>query len=114
MIYAIGRRDELVRMYLETNDVARAEDQLQPGEVAFSVEKKERGVIRYRKRVYEVEPQPLVIPVDPRYRRDQELAATDWTQMADADLTPEKKLEWKAYRQALRDYPETEVWPDKP
>ena len=37
--------------------------------------------------------------------RDGELAACDWTQLADADLTEEKLAEWNTYRQALRDYP---------
>ena len=33
-------------------------------------------------------------------RRDQELAATDWTQLADS---PVDKVAWAAYRQGLRD-----------
>tara|TARA_R110002012_G_scaffold33001_2_gene96958 strand:+ start:706 stop:1029 length:324 start_codon:yes stop_codon:yes gene_type:complete len=40
-----------------------------------------------------------------RMIRDTELAACDWTQLADADLTEEKLAEWNTYRQALRDYP---------
>ena len=48
------------------------------------------------------------------------LRETDWTQMLDAPLTPEKKTEFTAYRQALRDIPQTYdnpddiVWPTKP
>jgi hypothetical protein len=43
----------------------------------------------------------------------------DWTQLADAPLTPEKKALWLAYRQALRDIPAqqtypTITWPDPP
>ena len=48
------------------------------------------------------------------------LRETDWTQMPDAPLTPEKKIEFTVYRQALRDIPQTYdnpddiVWPTKP
>ncbi len=37
--------------------------------------------------------------------RDQKLADSDWTQLADAPLTSTKKAEWATYRQALRDVP---------
>ena len=37
-----------------------------------------------------------------RFWRDQELARTDWTQVADA---PVNKSVWATYRQALRDLP---------
>jgi hypothetical protein len=52
-----------------------------------------------------------------RYERDQMLASTDWTQLADA---PVNKDAWSAYRQALRDvtsqssFPFNIVWPEKP
>lgn len=52
-----------------------------------------------------------------RARRNAELSATDWTQVADA---PVDKAAWAAYRQALRDIPQqtgfpTEVtWPTAP
>ena len=35
------------------------------------------------------------------------LVESDWTQTEDAPLSPEKKAEWKAYRQSLRDFPST-------
>ena len=35
--------------------------------------------------------------------RNNELTATDWTQLPDSPLTTEKKAEWAVYRQALRD-----------
>lgn len=78
---------------------------------------------------------PYVFEVDPekylakegrlwqqvRNKRNQLLADCDWTQVADAPLTEEKKEAWRAYRQALRDLPGTIVdvwkevaWPDKP
>ena len=39
--------------------------------------------------------------------RDGLLANSDWTQTADSPLTDEKRAQWAAYRQALRDLPET-------
>ena len=52
-----------------------------------------------------------------RAMRNNELTATDWTQLPDSPLTPEKKAEWAVYRQALRDVttqenPREIVWLD--
>jgi hypothetical protein len=56
-------------------------------------------------------------------KRDHLLLMTDYTQLADNSLTDEKKAEWRTYRQALRDLPQTYssatsksdiVWPTKP
>ncbi|WP_230623814.1 tail fiber assembly protein [Chromobacterium violaceum] len=55
-----------------------------------------------------------------RTRRNVLLAASDWTQMPDVSLTPEKKKAWAEYRQSLRDLPRTttdfgqEKWPVAP
>lgn len=55
-----------------------------------------------------------------RAERNARLTACDWTQVADAPLTTEKKAEWAAYRQDLRDLPEetadpaAPVWPSQP
>jgi hypothetical protein len=52
-----------------------------------------------------------------RESRDQLLAESDWTQVADA---PVVQLEWATYRQALRDipqqagFPENVTWPEEP
>lgn len=52
-----------------------------------------------------------------RLRRDQMLAACDWTQVADA---PIDQAAWAAYRQALRDLPAMTsdprevIWPEEP
>lgn len=52
-----------------------------------------------------------------RSERNTRLSACDWTQLADAPLTDAQKVEWAAYRQALRDLPSTQndpfniVWP---
>ena len=58
-----------------------------------------------------------------RERRKLLLAACDWTQTADSPLSVEKKAEWAAYRQALRDLPDEQggvnsiddvAWPTPP
>ena len=55
-----------------------------------------------------------------RKERDTKLTATDWTQLADSQLTDEVKATWVTYRQALRDlptasgFPHTMTWPTKP
>ena len=52
-----------------------------------------------------------------RKQRDEKLAESDWTQVADA---PVNKTTWATYRQALRDittqsgFPWTITWPTKP
>lgn len=55
-----------------------------------------------------------------RSTRNQLLAACDFTQLPDSPLSDEKKMEWRNYRRALRDIPQTMdqngevVWPTKP
>lgn len=44
-----------------------------------------------------------------RYNRDRLLAASDWTQVADA---PVDQAAWATYRQALRDVPQQAGFPD--
>jgi hypothetical protein len=65
---------------------------------------------------------PIVTP-DPmpgiRAQRNKLLAESDWTQLADVNLSPEQKEAWKIYRQTLRDFPETcdpfnPAWPVPP
>lgn len=53
--------------------------------------------------------------------RNMLLAVSDWTQIPDAQLTDEKKEEWRVYRQVLRDLPNSEgfdpwnvTWPTPP
>ena len=59
----------------------------------------------------------IVIPPEPdlrttseaynllRMKRDEKLAASDWTQFVDSPLNSSKKTEWATYRQELRDLP---------
>lgn len=55
-----------------------------------------------------------------REKRNELLFASDWTQTLDAPLTAEKKAEWAAYRQQLRDLmaniedPDLVVFPSQP
>ena len=48
------------------------------------------------------------------------LDACDWTQIADSQLDEATRVQWKVYRQALRDIPKTQtdltaiVWPTEP
>jgi hypothetical protein len=51
--------------------------------------------------------------------RNLTLASCDWTSLTDAPLTESKRLEWAAYRQALRNVtsqtdPFNITWPTKP
>lgn len=58
--------------------------------------------------------------IEIREKRDVLITETDWTQTGDAPISDEKKAEFAAYRQALRDIPQTYsnpddvVWPEKP
>ena len=55
-----------------------------------------------------------------RRLRNARLAATDWTQLADAPILGEQAAAWRVYRQQLRDLPATAdaegnvVWPSRP
>ena len=55
-----------------------------------------------------------------RGERNARLEATDWTQIADNQLSDTNKAEWTAYRQALRDLPASTTdyskvnWPTEP
>lgn len=61
----------------------------------------------------------MLFQFDPDYKkiqtilqRNKMLDASDWTQMPDADLTPEIKQAWATYRQELRDITKKEGFPD--
>ena len=59
---------------------------------------------------------PAENPVDARPQqlrapRNQLLQATDWSQLADAQLSSDQRNKYVAYRQALRDLPTHSSWP---
>lgn len=70
----------------------------------------------YNNGVFVIEPQPAPTWASVRGERDALLAATDWWAGTDVTMTDPQK----AYRQALRDVPQTfsnpedVVWPTKP
>jgi len=43
--------------------------------------------------------------------RNKLLAASDWSQLPDANISEEKVLKWREYRQALRDLPNQPGFP---
>jgi hypothetical protein len=55
-----------------------------------------------------------------RSERNTKLTECDWTQLNDTPLDNAAKIQWTAYRQALRDvpsqagFPHNVVWPTKP
>lgn len=49
-----------------------------------------------------------------RLIRNGLLASSDWTQFPDAPLTEPQRAAWRAYRQALRDAPQTGALPEPP
>jgi len=63
-------------------------------------------------------PQSQIVETQARYKREELLANSDWTQLPDA---PEhNKQSWANYRQALRDvtkqsgFPNKIIWPNPP
>ncbi len=49
---------------------------------------------------------------DGRQRRNEQLRASDWTQVQDCPLSVAERTAWATYRQALRDLPEVAGFPD--
>ena len=55
-----------------------------------------------------------------RQQRDQLIGKSDWTTLADVPLSEQARLQWAAYRQALRDvtsqagFPQKVDWPEAP
>jgi hypothetical protein len=47
-----------------------------------------------------------------RNKRNNLLAASDWTQMPDSPLTDEAKTSWATYRTSLRNLPSHSNWPN--
>ncbi|MCG8531974.1 MAG: phage tail assembly chaperone [Desulfovibrionales bacterium] len=64
--------------------------------------------------------EPVMTSSEVRSKRDELLRQSDWSVLPDAPLTDAKKLEWKTYRQKLRDipqhsgFPKNVVFPDSP
>lgn len=98
MIFSIGKPGE-PRIYLSTDAYSSAVLQCQEGEV-----------------IEVIDAVPIYTPPrDYRAERNAMLAGSDWTQLPDADLSPEALAAWTTYRQALRDIDfDDPVWPEVP
>ena len=83
------------------------------------------GVVCDKPEPEELTDEELIAITQPeiRARRNERLIKSDWTQFPDSPLSKAKKTKWSAYRQALRDIPETYadatsiddiIWPTKP
>lgn len=89
----------------------------------YTVGVKNIAVDPVTKKLIKVTPPPVDIANLIRQYRIGLLASSDWTQMPDSPLSDAKRAEWAAYRQALRDLPDTGsnvnsiddvVWPTPP
>lgn len=59
-----------------------------------------------------IQPTLEELAAEQRELREELLKKSDWIGCWDTPLTDEQKLEWKAYRQALRDIPEQPGFPE--
>lgn len=121
--YAIGVRYRAIRMTITAPTYEIALRNCKVGEVAVPVDEPVNGKISGDgKSVIPAGPDMLAELDKIKADRFVMLQASDWTQANDSPLTPEKKAEWAAYRQALRDITETQpnilyadvVWPTEP
>lgn len=62
--------------------------------------------------IYDPLPAPTMSEEEVRAERDRLLAETDWTQVLDAPISAECREAFRVYRQALRDIPEQEGFPE--
>jgi len=123
--------DRVMRNQVQPADAIRS---LVPGS-AFKLEKDGKTFVYFRNKAGLTQPTESEIDTEIarlqaaepihilRVERDKLLASSDWTGLADTALTNEQAVEWKLYRQKLRQLPEgltTEFkvknakWPTKP
>lgn len=62
--------------------------------------------------IYAPLPAPTMTEAEVRAERDRLLVETDWTQVLDAPISAESREAFRVYRQALRDIPEQEGFPE--
>ena len=74
--------------------------------VLMAVRDPETGEITLQADPQKIEDHKAALWSQLRTERNRRLAASDWTQLADAHLSQEKKDAWAAYRQELRDLPD--------
>ena len=121
--YAIGAPGDLVRMVVQVSDITCAHLNCADGEVAIEVDGPTTGLISDDGLA--ILPAPIDWNAEAdriRAYRTALLARCDFTILPDSPMTPEKRAEWAAYRQALRDLPKDQdrvmfadvVWPIEP
>lgn len=122
-IFALGLPGQKSRFAMLAEDQDMVAGQLLPGEVFFELDDMVDILISEDGKTFT----PILVDMEfeqsrIRHVRTSLLAGCDWTQNLDIQLSEEKRLEWAAYRQALRDLPEEQsglvfedvVWPNPP
>ena len=124
MIWAIGAPGQAVRIYIEGNSRERADRQQLAGEVTVEVESRLSFAVVSDDgaAILAGDPPPGWAMDLVRARRTALLAASQWVVGEDSPLSAAHMAEWLAYRQALRDVPQTQpsatmetvIWPTAP
>lgn len=120
--YAIGRKNQPVRIHIKTDNVEHVRRQLEGGELFVEVEIAVDGKLSNDGK--KVIPFGIIMEVElskVREMRQGLLSQCDWTMFLDSPLNQNQRDEWIAYRQALRDITaqsitcfEDVVWPERP
>ena len=85
----------------------------EPAVIRF-IEDDDGGIVPMTEEQRDAEIAEMAIPAaatQNRMERNNLLAQSDWTQMADCPLSDDDKAEWAAYRTLLRDLPTNSSWP---
>ena len=120
--YAIGRKNQPIRMHVQAMELEHVRRQLEGGETFVEVESAVDGKISSDGK--KVIPYGIILEIEMskvREMRQGLLSQCDWTMFPDSPLTPSEKDAWIEYRQALRDITnhaincyEDVVWPESP
>lgn len=113
----IGWYDDTIHQTLPDHfiQVTDKEYQVYKDQVASNID----IIHRNKKYIVKLDPPKMTWDMIKLMRNDL-LADSDWIMVEDSPFSPEKKAEWRTYRQALRDItqnfssPESVIWPIKP
>ena len=112
----------LEEVNLGTDEKPEIVQKLRPKSAPWSIDNEEavkKDAYNGEMTVVTVEDIPMT-DEEARAQRDKLLADTDWTQVLDAPIDSATREAYRAYRQALRDipeqegFPETITWPELP
>ena len=112
----------LEEVNLGTDEKPEIVQKLRPKSAPWSIDNEEavkKDAYNGKMTVVTVEDIPMT-DKEARAQRDKLLADTDWTQVLDAPIDSATREAYRAYRQALRDipeqdgFPETITWPELP